>query len=686
MTWNWKDWLPALGFKQTSTARAILLQTTPGVPVATPRSYEQFAREGYGNSAIVYACVNEIAKAIGGLQWIVQQRRGGKWRELDAHPLLTLLDKPNPRQGRGRFFENVAGSLMISGNAYIERVGPGTGNGRIARAPRELYAVRPDRMTVVPGDQTNLIDRYEYRAGGAIVPIPEPLVLHVKLFAPIDDWYGLSPLQVLAKSVDTDNIAIAWNYSLIKQGARPSGGMVVQKNLNDQQYARLQAQIDDQIGDAFAGRPMLLEGGVEWKEMSLSPKDMDWLNSRRMTKQDIAMAYGVMGELIGLKEATYENRREARRAFYTETVLPIADFLRDDLRNWLVPLYGDRITLDYDRDAIEALQEDREKLWARVQKADHLTVNEKRVATGYDERPDGDVLLVPFSMAPLDQAGQTGTGFDQLPTDDDHSSTSKSRPSVLSPQSSKSSQREREWKARVMQFFPIEQRYHRALKGYFTAQRDQILQRLASSSIKRIGGQSRKDIEEILFELDDETGKLREVSRPYFEEALARGGESVWAEVQASGDFNPASPDSRIQIDYQLRQLRGIPERIRARIEQAIAAGLSADDSPIEVAARIEELYRGLTGARAQTIARTEVARAYNETRNLAMRQLGVEQAEWLTARDERVRVDPHNHGIDGEQRRVGETFSNGLRFPNDPYGAPGNIINCRCVAVPVKS
>lgn len=697
---TWRDWWPMLWQKASSTSRAVLLQTVPGQPVWTPRNFETLAREGYSSSAIVYACVNEIAKAAGGLQWLVHERRGGQWRELDEHPAITLLARPNPMQGGGRFFEALTGYLMISGNAYLERVGPGSGTGRFARAPRELYTLRPDRMTVVPGDQTNLVSRYEYRAGGAVVQLPAPLVLHLKHFDPVDDWYGLSPLQVLARTVDTDNTAINWNYSLLKKGARPSGALITQKSLRDDQFTRLRAQIDqDYTGADRAGFPMLLEGGLDWKEMGLSPKDMDWLESRKKSQMDIAMGYGVPFELIGLKESTFANRSEARKAFYTETVLPLADFLTDDLNNWLMPLYGDRLRLAYDRDAIEALQEDRQKVWERIQKSDWLTVNEKREATGYDERPDGDVVLVPFSLAPLGEAGQTGTDFSEMGGTGETSEAGdgegeiekgEARHSRKLRESRGALDRERAWKARVLQFLPIEQRYQAALARYFLAQRDGVLQRLGASSefatfSLQPAASQRKDIEDILFALDEATGQLREVSRPYFEEAIQRGGQAVWAEVGASGSFSPASPESRIQIDYQLRQLAGIPERVRARVEQEIAAGLSADDSPADIAARIQGLYQGLTGARAQTIARTEVARAYNETRALAMRQLGVEMSEWLTARDEHVRTDPFNHEIDGQQRRLGEPFSNGLRYPNDPTGAPGNTINCRCVAIPVK-
>jgi len=692
---TWRDFLPPILLKASQTTRAMLLSTVPGQPVTTPRNYEQLAREGYGLSATVYTCVNVRAKAIAGLQWIVQRRQGGQWREVDEHPLLTLLRRPNPMQSGAKLFEALAGYQLISGNAYLERVGPGLGTRQLSTPPRELYTLRPDRMTVVPGDAANVVRGYEYRASGVPVPLAAPLVLHQKFFDPINDWYGLSPLQVLARTVDTETLALSWNYSLIKKGARPSGALVVPKSLTDPQYLRLQAQIDEQVGDQFAGHPMLLEGGMDWKEMALSPKDMDWLAANKVNKLDITMAYGVQPEAIGLKEGTYENRREAQRAFYSETVLPHADTLRDDLNNWLVPLYGERIRLDYDRDAIDALQEDREKVWSRVQKADWLTINEKREATGYDERPDGDVLLVPFSVTPLDQAGQTGEDFTELPadtdedTEDDDAKDSPSMPRRTKDAVQVEARRTQLWTKQVLQFLPIERRYRGALVGYFNAQRDEVIQRLMRSSLQQRSAERRletKDVEEILFELDAQTGRLREVSRPYFEEAVTRGGEAVWAEVGASGSFSSGSPDTRIQIDYQLRQLAGIPERVRRQVEQAIAAGLSADESPAQIAERLRGLYRGLSGARAQTIARTETARAYNETRWQAMRQLGIETAEWLTARDEAVRVDPFDHAIDGETQRLGVPFSNGLRFPHDPFGAPGNVINCRCVAIPVTT
>jgi HK97 family phage portal protein len=137
---------------------------------------------------------------------------------------------------------------------------------------------------------------------------------------------------------------------------------------------------------------------------------MDWLEGRKMSRVEICNVFQVPPELIGIQDQkTYSNYQEARKAFYTETVLPLMDRLCDDLNNWLVPVFGDNLILDYDKDEIEALQEDREKVWTRVQNANWLTVNEKRSATGYEEIDGGDVVLVPATLVPIQGAIQPPT-------------------------------------------------------------------------------------------------------------------------------------------------------------------------------------------------------------------------------------------------------------------------------------
>ena len=102
----------------------------------------------------------------------------------------------------------------------------------------------------------------------------QPPILQLALFNPVDDYYGLSPLEAAATAVDTHNAAATWNKALLDNAARPSGALVYAGPdgliLADQQFERLKKELELQYqGSANAGRPLLLEGGLDWKPMSL---------------------------------------------------------------------------------------------------------------------------------------------------------------------------------------------------------------------------------------------------------------------------------------------------------------------------------------------------------------------------------------------------------------------------------
>jgi HK97 family phage portal protein len=252
-------------------------------------------------------------------------------------------------------------------------------------------------MRVIPGTAIQVVSKYVYSANGVDVPIDAPTLLHMKMFHPTDDWYGLSPIQVAARSVDQNNEAKAWNVALLQNGGVPAGALSTDGALSDEQYNRLRDLLDnDFTGMQNAGRPLLLEGGVRWQEMGGSPKDMMWESGLKFSSREIANAFGVPSELIGDNEnKTYSNYQEARKALYEETILPLMDWLRDEWNMWLVSLYGDNLYLDYDKDAIEALQLDRQVIWTSAidaKKAGVITTNEARELLGYEAREDGDEL------------------------------------------------------------------------------------------------------------------------------------------------------------------------------------------------------------------------------------------------------------------------------------------------------
>lgn len=376
------------GEVKTSLAGPVIALHSAGRPVWTQRDYAALAREGYLKNPIVYRSVRMIAEAAASVPLLLYEGVV----ELDDHPLLALLAKPSAGQSGGDFFEALYGHLLVSGNAYVEAVAMG-------EEIRELYTLRPDRMKLVP-DRNGWPAAFEYTVNGRTVRYDQdgdgaiPPILHIALFHPLDDHYGFPPLAAAQTSLDVHNTASGWNKALLDNAARPSGALVYEgrdgANLSEEQFARLKEELEANFqGAANAGRPLLLEGGLTWQAMSLSPRDMDFMAAKNGAAREIALAFGVPPMLLGIPgDNTYSNYQEANRSFWRQTVLPLVGRTAKALTNWLGPAWGGGLRLWYDADEVEALSSEREARWRRLSAADFLTTDEKRQALGYSPRGD----------------------------------------------------------------------------------------------------------------------------------------------------------------------------------------------------------------------------------------------------------------------------------------------------------
>jgi HK97 family phage portal protein len=373
----------AAGLSPATKASPAFALYGEGRAVWTARDYAALAREGFQRNAVVHRAVRLVAEAAASLPLTLAGAD-------DAHPLPALLARPNPREGGMRFLDGVYGHLLVSGNAYIETV-------EIDGTPRELFSLRPDRMRVVAGADGWPV-AYEYAVAGRRVRYeqagPVPPILHLTLFNPLDDHYGLPPMEAAAVPLDIHNAAGAWNKALLDNAARPSGALVFAPAtgaaLSDTQFTRLKAELETSYqGSANAGRPLLLDGGLDWRPLSLSPKEMDFVEAKAAAAREIALAFGVPPLLLGLPgDNTHANYAEANRAFYRQTVIPLVRRTADSLARWLEPAFGPA-RLEPDLDAVEALAGERESLWRRVQAADFLSTDEKREAVGYARQVPG---------------------------------------------------------------------------------------------------------------------------------------------------------------------------------------------------------------------------------------------------------------------------------------------------------
>jgi len=376
--------------------------------------YADLAKEGYLKNAIVYRCVNEISKGASAVPFII---KAGD-QIIEQHPLIDLLKRPNPLQSYSEFFNSLFGYVLLSGNAYILKTGSDMG------APKELHQLRPDRITI-KGSGKPIPEKYEYMVNGRVANsylIDQENgfseLKHIKLWNPLDDYYGLSPMSAAAVEVDQFNMSSKHNVNLLQNGARPSGAVVFKPqddagfavNLSESQRQQLITDMNNRFtGANNAGRPLLLEGDFDWKEMGLSPKDMDFLNLKHMSATDIALCFGVPSQLVGVPDSqTYANVAEARLALYEETIIPHLRKMASDLNEWLVPLFDDRLTLEFDIDSIPALSERVKRTYENVTSAVRegiMTRNEARQQLGLEPVDGADDLYISANLFPLTDEG-----------------------------------------------------------------------------------------------------------------------------------------------------------------------------------------------------------------------------------------------------------------------------------------
>ncbi|MGR3599041.1 MAG: phage portal protein [Heliomarina sp.] len=375
--------------KASATGPVVAFQSS-GRVAWSARDTVSLTRTGFAGNPVGFRSIKLIAEAASAIPLVLQDCT----QRYDTHPVLDLVRRPNLGQGRAELLEALFCQLLLSGNAYVEAVLGEEG------LPLELHVLRSDRMRVVPGPDGWPI-AYEYSVGGRKhrfdVGAAGSAICHVKSFHPQDDHYGLSPMQAAAMAIDVHNSASRWSKSLLDNAARPSGALVYRStdgygSMAEDQFQRLSEEIEANYqGARNAGRPMVLEGGLDWKPMGFSPSDMEFQKTKEAAAREIALAFGVPPMLLGIQgDATYANYQEANRAFFRLTVLPLVTRVSSALSNWLSEFTSESLDLKPDLDQVSALAAERDAQWARVSNAEFLTNMEKRALLGLPALPEGE--------------------------------------------------------------------------------------------------------------------------------------------------------------------------------------------------------------------------------------------------------------------------------------------------------
>lgn len=332
-----------------------------------PRSYEAQVRSAYRDNPVAQRAVRMVAEGVGGAPLACSDGAA-----------LALVTETTAGQS---LLETLTAQLLLHGNGFIQIACNASGR------PVALFALRPERVKI-EGDARGWPTSFVYTVGTAATRFGADAIIHIKAMNPLDDLYGAGALGAASGAVAVHNAASAWNKALLDNAARPSGALVYDPGeqgatLSSDQFARLRAELENSFsGAGNAGRPMLLEGGLKWQNLALSPADMDFLGLKAAAARDIALAFGVPPVLLGLPgDATYANYREANRALWRQTILPMAGKILAALVQGLKASFPG-LSLSVDLDQVGELAEDRERLWSALAGADFLTGQEKRAMVG----------------------------------------------------------------------------------------------------------------------------------------------------------------------------------------------------------------------------------------------------------------------------------------------------------------
>lgn len=389
------------------------------------RTYTSFVRRGYQLNSTVYRCINEISSSMSTVELeAVRVRSNGEEVVLDYSPLLSLLRRPNPRETWEEFLAHALIDWGTQGEIYLCAV-----QTNINVLPTEIWLLPPEKMQVKPSD-TGIASGYIYRGqkGDVFFPVDPKTglgpVLQIKEYNPDDHWRGQSPLMAAGLSIDTHNQAMIWNNNLLRNGARPTGALVMPATIGPEHYAQLREEVDLLYsGPSNAGRPMVLEGGMEWKEMGIVPKDMEFKDNLNAVSMQIASALGVPFALVNPDSATYSNMETANLMFYEKTVIPRLKKILTSINMWLAPAARGEM-IRHNEDSISALEPRRKAKTERLSGAAEkgiLTRDEARQELGYS--PVGGLagtLFINGSQVPIEDAGLVDTAVDQtLPEDEE---------------------------------------------------------------------------------------------------------------------------------------------------------------------------------------------------------------------------------------------------------------------------
>lgn len=663
----------------------------------------------YEKSLYVYACVKKIAQKVASVDYELLRvvNGNGDAKEVKTHPLLDLLYSPNPSQTKKQFVDQWIHNKLLAGENFVWKVRDTAGN------VVELYNLRPDLMEVIYNKDGELMG-YEFKKSISEVSsfVPEDII-HDKAINPNDPRRGFSPVKPASSRVETEEYATQFQRDFFKRNARPDAILKVKDYLREDTKEDIREKWEAKYsGVGKSSKLAILEAGLEYQQVAISQREMDYIESLKFTRDDILVAFQVPKPIVAITDqVNYANAKTATEIFLRETILPEVLNVCEMINERLVyPDFDVRLSVTF----TDFIPEDRELALKEYEKGitlNYLTINEVRIKEGLEPIVGGWSIYMPLGMSPIGGIPQNKSVLFELTKEDIEK---LSKPKVrkvknLNPKcvlffkikADVTKQLTQEVKAelkkdvvsksqKLRKLFddPVKRKeyfdavnknldakakdFAEVIKTFMSEQEDRVLAGFHEEAKK---GVYDKSLPKKILDVKKETKLFSEIALPFLEKYFKESGEQALAGLAPAEEFNVSKARQEALAKRADFLGKSVTETTTDRLEKLIADGLEQGLGNNEIADSIRTLYSEVPIWRADMIARTEATNANNEGLIEGYKQSGIAtHKEWVATQDDRTR-DEHL-ALNGEVVSVDSDFSNGLPFPQE--------VNCRCVVAPV--
>lgn len=614
------------------------LTVRPQVVQIAPTVFQDYATI-WRTQPQVRTVVGFLARNIAQLGLKVYRRRSDVDREqLRDHPLAVLLSSPGPHCTRYRLIDALVQDLGIYDNAYWLKV-------REVGQARALVRLDP-RRTTPKGPNAFYADEFEYRGGQGIQHFPRDQVVHFRGFNPDDARVGSSPIETLRAILAEEYQAAQYREQMWRNGARASGYLT--RPVEAPEWSREARERftmgwrNQYSGDgALVGGTPILEDGMDFVSASVTPEQAQYLEARKLTREEVAAAYFVPPPMVGiLDNATYSNITEQHRMLYQDTLGPWLQQLQQEIDLQLLSDFDDVDQVYTEFNLSEKLRGSFEQQATQLQTAvgaPYMTRNEARATLNMPQLAEGDELITPLNVLVGGQASPTDSA---PPPDANTAPKMRSKARVDAGQVSKAKG---------------------TLSSYFARQGQVISSRIGAATGKPK-----------LSDVYDESRWVGELSTDLFSMALQMATAAAKATLRALG-LNPKDYDEDRTLAFIQAHAEGAAKVIERGTKDGLKAALASDDPGKAVAT----LFAGFATDRAEQIAHTEATAMSGFGTAEAAEKSGHEATKTWRTHSDNPRTS--HAALNGETVALAAKFSNGGRWPGDVELPPEQRDGCQC-------